>query len=62
VAQAHDVDVTTVIDALVQAGDKQVGHAVTEHTLTPAQGTKIEAVLPRLTTKIVNHVYGHKAA
>lgn len=61
VAQAHNVDATTVADALVQAGGKQVGHAVTNHTLTAAQGTKIEAVLPRATTKIVNHVYGQKA-
>ena len=62
VAQAHNVDVTTVVTALVQAGDKVVGHAVTNHTLTAAQGSKIEAALPRATTRIVNHVYGHKAA
>jgi len=61
VAQAHHVDVTTVVDALVQAGDKQVGHAVTDHTLTPAQGVRIEAVLPRATTRIVDHFHGHKA-
>ncbi len=61
VAQAHSVDVTTVVDALVRAGDKQVGYAVTNHRLTPAQGAKIEAVLPRATTTIVNHVYGQKA-
>ncbi len=36
VAQAHNVDVQTVVNALVQAGDTQVGRAVTSHKLTPA--------------------------
>ena len=38
VAQAHNVDVTTVVDALVQAGDKRVGHAVTTHSVDPGAG------------------------
>jgi hypothetical protein len=61
VAQAHDVAVTTVVDALVRAGDTQVGHAVSNHKLTPARGAKIEAVLGRAAATIVNHVHGHKA-
>jgi hypothetical protein len=60
VADAHNVDVQTVVDALVGAGDAQVGRAVTNHKLTPAQGSKIEAALPRVVTKVVDHVYaGH---
>jgi|HubBroStandDraft_4_1064222.scaffolds.fasta_scaffold351851_2 hypothetical protein len=60
VAQAHNVDVQAVVNALVQAGDAQVGRAVAAHRLTPAQGDMIEAALPAAVTKIVNHVYGSR--
>jgi hypothetical protein len=61
VAQAHDVDVQTIVTALVGAADTQVGKAVTDHELTPAQGSKIEAALPTVLTKVVNHVYARHA-
>ena len=57
VAQAHDVDVQTVVNALVAAGDTQVGQAVTNQKLTPTQGSKIEEALPTVVTKVVDHVY-----
>ncbi|HEY5024681.1 MAG TPA: hypothetical protein VII76_06875 [Acidimicrobiales bacterium] len=62
VAQAHNVDVQTVVSALVQAADTQVGQAVDNHKLTQAQADKIEAVLLEAVTKVVNHVYGHSAS
>jgi len=57
VAQAHNVAAQSVVDALVQAGDTQVGRAVTNHELTPAQRSTIEAALPALAAKVVNHVF-----
>ncbi len=57
VAQAHGVSAQSVVNALVQAGDTQVGRAVTDHKLTSAQGAKIEAALPAVASKIVNHVF-----
>jgi hypothetical protein len=62
VAQAQNVDVQTVMNALVQAGDTRVGRAVDSHRLTQAQGNTIEAALPQAVTKVVNHVYGQHAA
>lgn len=61
VAQAHGVEVQTVADALVQAGDTHVVRAVANHKLTPAQGTRIEAALPGVVDKILGHVYGQHA-
>jgi hypothetical protein len=61
VARANNVDPQTVVDALVQAADAKIGTAVTNHRLTQAQATKIEAVLPGAVTKLVNHVYGQHA-
>jgi hypothetical protein len=61
VAQANNVDPQTVVDALVQAADAKIGAAVTNHRLTQAQATKIEAALPGAVTKLVNHVYGQHA-
>jgi hypothetical protein len=62
VAAAHNVDVLTVVTALVQAGDTAIGRAVDNHRLTSAQGTKLEAILPTAVTKVVNHVYGQHAS
>jgi ABC-type glycerol-3-phosphate transport system substrate-binding protein len=62
VAETHNVDVQTVMNALVDAGDTQVGNAVTNHKLTPAQGSKIEAALPKVVTRVVDHVYGRHAS
>jgi len=61
VAAAHNVDVQTVENALVQAGDSAIGRAVDTHTLTPAQGSKLEAVLPTAVSKVVDHVYEQPA-
>ena len=61
VAQAHGVDVQSVIGALVQAADTRVGQAVAGHKLTQAQGAKIEAALPAAFTKVVDHVHGAHA-
>jgi len=61
VAQTHNVDVQSVVNALVQAGDTQVGRAITSHKLTTAQGDKIEGALPQVVTKVVTHVHGQHA-
>jgi hypothetical protein len=61
VARADNVDPQTVVNALVQAADAKIGAAVTSHTLSQAQATKIEAALPGAVTKLVNHVYGQRA-
>jgi hypothetical protein len=58
VASSKSVDVQSVVNALVHAGDTQVGRAVDNHKLTQAQGSKIEAALPRAVTKLVNHTFG----
>jgi hypothetical protein len=58
VTQAHGVDVQAVVNALVQAADARVGQAVGDHTLTGAQGAKIEAALPAAFTKVVDRVRG----
>ena len=57
VAQDNKVDPQTVANALIRAGDTQVGRAVTSHRLTSAQGAKIEAALPKAVDKAVNHVF-----
>ncbi len=57
VASDHGVSTQTVVNALVTAGDAAVGKAVTDHKLTAAQATKIEAVLPGRATKLVNRVF-----
>jgi hypothetical protein len=62
VAQAHDVDGQTVVDALVQAADARIGQAVDRHKLTSAQATKLEAALPTALSRLVSHVDGHHAA
>jgi hypothetical protein len=62
VAEAHNVDVQTVVNALVGAGDAQVVQAVTNHRLTPAQGSKIEAALPKVVSKVLDHVYARHAS
>jgi len=56
VAQAHNVDAQTVVNALVQAADAKVHQAVDNHTLTQAQAA--EAALPGALTKVVDRVFG----
>jgi|ERR1700688_3552930 len=61
VAQSHNVDPQTVMNALVQAGDTRIGVAVTNHKLTQAQAAKLEAAIPGAVTKLVNHVFNQHA-
>jgi hypothetical protein len=62
IASSHGVDVQSVVNALVQAGDTRVGRAVDSHKLTQVQGAKIEAALPQAVTKLVNHTFGPHTA
>jgi polyhydroxyalkanoate synthesis regulator phasin len=55
VATAHNVDPQTVVQAIVDAGNKKVDEAVTNGKLTPAQGDKIKSRLSDAATKFVNH-------
>ena len=61
VSAAHGVDVQAVVNALAQAGDARVGRALDSPTLTQAQGDKIEAALPHVVAKAVDHVPGGHA-
>jgi hypothetical protein len=60
VAQTHQVAPQTVVTALVQAGDTLIDRAVDNHTLTPTQGAKIEAALPGVMHKVVDHVHDRR--
>jgi len=55
VATAHNVDPQTVVQAIVDAGNKKVDEAVTNGKLTSAQGDKIKSHLSDAATKFVNH-------
>lgn len=57
VAGEHSVSAQTVVNALVSAGDAKVNQAVTNHKLTSTQASEIEAALPGLATKVVNHTF-----
>ena len=57
VAGQHDVSVATVVGALASAATAKVNQAVGNHRLTQARATKIEAKLPGLLTKWVNHTF-----
>lgn len=57
VASQHNVNPQNVVDALVGAADTRVNQAVTAGKLTSAQGSKIEAKLPTVVTKIVDHTF-----
>jgi hypothetical protein len=54
VANAHNVQPQTVVDALVKAGDNALEKLVANHKITRARANNIEARLPALATKIVN--------
>jgi hypothetical protein len=56
VATGHHVDPSTVVTALSVAADAVVAHAVADHKLTPAQGARIDALLPARIAKIVDRV------
>src|SRR4051794_3932920 len=59
VANAHHVAPQKVIDALVKAGTARIEKAVTNGHLTRARANKLEARLPALATKVVNHHRAH---
>ena len=61
VAQAHGVAPQAVANALVQAGDTRVSHAVEDHKLTQNQGAEIQALLPGTATKVVDRVRAQPA-
>ncbi len=57
VATQHNVSPQTVVNAVVGAADSRLNQAVTDHQLTSTQAGKIEAKLPGLVTKVVNHTF-----
>ncbi len=59
VATAHQVAPKAVVDALVKAATTRIETAVTNHKLTRVRANKIEARLPAVATRIVNHHFGH---
>jgi hypothetical protein len=54
VATAHSVSPTTVVNALVTAGDARIDKAVANHHLTAAQAAKLKARLPKLAQRFVD--------
>jgi hypothetical protein len=57
VASQHNVSPQNVVDALVSAADGKVNQAVNAGKLTSTQASKIEARLPTVLTKIVDHTF-----
>jgi hypothetical protein len=57
VAGEHNVSAQTVVTDLTTAADAKINQAVTDHKLTATQAAKINAALPGLLTKAVNHVF-----
>ena len=54
VAGEHNVQASTVVNALVKAGDQELTKLVHNHRITVARAKKIVARLPALATKVVN--------
>jgi hypothetical protein len=57
VASQHNVNPQTVINAVVTAADSKINQAVTDHQLTSTQASTIEAKLPGLVMKAVDHTF-----
>jgi hypothetical protein len=57
VAQANNVSPQTVVNALVSAADAKVTQAVSDKKITQTEADKIDAALPGLITKAVDHVF-----
>jgi len=55
VANEHNVDPQTVVQAIVDAGNKKVDDAVANGKLTSTQGDKVKSHLSDAATKFVNH-------
>ncbi len=60
VAQAHNVQPSTVISALVTAADAKVTAALNAHKITPARAQKLDARIPTVAANFVNKA--HKGA
>lgn len=56
VAQAHDVDPQTVVDAVVTAGDAAIDRLVADGRISAERAAKLKDRLPELVTKVVNRV------
>ena len=57
IERLKDSDVLTDRVSLVAAADTELNQAVTNHKLSSAQATKIEAALPGRIAKLVNHTF-----
>jgi polyhydroxyalkanoate synthesis regulator phasin len=55
VANAHTVNPSDVITAIVNAGTAKIDQAVTDGKLTQAQADKLKGHLPKAADKFVNH-------
>ena len=55
VANAHSVNPSDVVTAIVNAGTAKLDQAVTDGKLTQAQADKLKSHLPDLADKFVNH-------
>src|SRR3954451_7665743 len=55
VADAHHVDVKTVTDALVARGTQRIDQAVASGKLDATRAARLEARLPKLAERIVDH-------
>jgi len=61
VAQAQGVPTTTVIGDLVKDVDARINTLVTNDVITKDFATKVEAKVPAVVTKAVNHQFGKKS-
>ena len=59
VAQAHNVQPSTVISALVTAADAKVTAALNAHKITPARAQKLDARIPTVVGNFVNKPHKH---
>ena len=57
VAAEHDVKTSTVVTALVKSADTEMAKAVANHRLTSTEASKLEARVPGLVAKLVNHQF-----
>jgi hypothetical protein len=58
VATAHHVDPSTVVSALVTAGNARIDTAVANHRLSADRAAKLKARLPQLAQRFVDHTGG----
>ncbi len=58
VANAKGITTTTLVGDLTHDVDAKIQQAVTNHKITQAEATKVEAKVPAAVTKAVNHQFG----